>query len=359
MEKVLRRAKYAEKQATKRASKRAAYLENTEAWQRTQSSQRIRRNLNNNIVAARRNRAEDWKLGPLAPRRDIGEKAANYGSMSIYDFNLPELGEKEKVKYAPLVEGDRVVIVKGREKGKIGAVTDVSDERNGVRVTGLNVVDVDVPKWMAQQSGNEHQLNAISRYIPFEHVRLVYPLPDPVTGVPRDVVIDELEFVNVPHQERQNEHQPTYDRVIPGTNTIIPWPEPAISDPETYDVDTAAISLEDRSFRPYLLAAPMPLSVIDELRGKYSKFRTRHDAEYVEKKEAEAERVLRRKDLGKSMRTPLQELAELRAKQKKEAERELSDEQLARIGEVIEREEARALGEVREMSGQQRPEVER
>lgn len=358
MEKVLRRAKYAERQATKKLQKRKTYLENTEAWQRKQNTQRMKRVFTQNIVDARKNRREDWQLGALAPRRDVGEKANTYGSLSIYDFHLPELAAEEKLKFYPISEGDRVVVIKGREKGKIGEVSDVLRDRNGVRVNDINVADVEMPSWMAHQDPNNRELNSIARYIPIQHVRLVYPLPDPETGELKDTIIDRLEGISKLRSERINEND-THHRYIHGTNTIIPWPEMAETDYETFDADTEAMSVEDRSFRPYLLAAPMPVSVIDELRNKYSKFRTRHDPDFVEKMEAEAERVERRKDLGKTMRTPLQELAELRAKQKKEAERELTDEQLAKIGEVIEREENKALGGVQQISQQPQPEGER
>lgn len=360
MEKVLRRAKYAERQARKKFSKRKAFLESTEDWQRMQNTRRMVRQYNQNIVEARKNRREDWELGPLAPRRDAGDKSKTYGTYSVYDFSLPELGKREQMKFVPISEGDRVVVVKGRDRGQIGEVQEIQRDRNGVRVQGLNMVDVAVPKYMREDGseGDEIEIESISRYIPIEHVRLVYPLPDPATGAPRDVVVDRVECFRQPGKKRKGKDDDDLDhefeRYIPGTNTAIPWPEISKSDPETYEADTPAMVLEDRSFRPYLLAAPMPVSVIDELRNKYSRFRTRHDAEYIEKKEAEAEKEVMRKGLGKSMRTPLQELAELRTRQKKNAERDLSDEQLAAIGEVIEREEAKVLGEVEGMEKQEK-----
>lgn len=353
MEKVLQRAKYAERQALKRSAKKKAYLENTEAWQRKQNTQRLGRVFNKNLVDARKNRNVDWNLGALAPRRDVGEKATSYGSMSIYDFNLPELGRDEQMDFVPVSEGDRVVVMKGRDRGKIGEIADVLRDRDAVRINGINVADIYVPKWMDQETAEQREIQAIPRYIPIEDVRLVYPLPDPESGVPRDVVIERLDCIRRPKNKSLKEDDGhKFDRYIPGTNTVIPWPEQAEPNETTYEIDTAAMTLDDRSFRPYLLAAPMPVSVIDELRNKYSKFRTRHDPEFIEQKEAEAERVERRKGLGASMRTPLQELAEVRARQKKLAERQLSEEQLARIGEVIEREEKKAVGGVREQAAQ-------
>lgn len=353
MEKVLQRAKYAERQALKRTKKRREYLENGEAWARKNANQRLAKNHGQNFVAARKNRQMDWSLGALAPRRDIGERAVSYGAYDIMDFQLPEVGEKEQPHFIPVTEGDRVVVIKGRDTGKIGQVSMVQRDRMAVRVDGVNLVDVEVPSY-AQQEGETRKVQAVPRSIPIGHVCLVYALPDPASGVPRDVVIERLEGikkVNDVTLKHQTGHR--YERYIPGTNTIIPWPEQAENKEESMDGDTEIISVEDRTFRPYLLAAPMPTSVIDELRNKYSKFRTRHDPEYIEKKEAEAERVERRKNLGKTMRTPLQELAELRAKQNKAAERELSDEQLAEIGKVIEREEAKAMGWAKEQGSSQ------
>lgn len=337
----------------KRKQKQEAYYERTHEWQRQQSKRRTIRNFNQNLVDARKNRRVDWELGALAPRRDIGDKAASYGTLNIYDANLPELSEEEQMKFIPISEGDRVVVLKGRDRGKIGEVTDVLHDRNGVRVTGVNVTDTKIPDWMAREEENNSQLiYPMPRHLPVQHVRLVYPLPDPETGVPRDVVIQRLECIRKPGSfDPDTENQ--YERVIPGTNTVIPWPEKAEPEYETYEADTEAITLDERTFRPYLLAAPMPISVIDELRNKYSKLRTRHDPDYIEKKEAEAARLQKRKELGTTMRTPLQELAELRAKQKKREERDLTDEQLAKIGEMIEREEMKALGGVREMSSRQ------
>lgn len=355
MEKVLQRAKYAERQALKRNSKKKAYLESTEAWQRKQNNQRLARVHYRNLVDARKNRQLDWSLGVLAPRRDVGEKAKKYGAFSIYDFNMPEVVEKkDQLDFVPISEGDRVVIVKGRDQGRIGEVADVQRDRNAVRINGMNVADVEIPEWMSQEGGERRDLQAVPRYMPIENVRLVYPLEDPETGIPRDIIIDRLDCVRKWRDKTFKEEEThKYERFIPGTNTVIPWPETSEQEDIEYDTDTPRMTVEDRTFRPYLLAAPMPISVIDELRNKYSKFRTRHDAEYVEKKEAEAERVEKRKDLGKTMRTPLQELAELRARQKKEAERELSDEQLAKIGEVIEREEKKAMGGVQQILHEQ------
>ncbi|TKA75836.1 hypothetical protein B0A55_04390 [Friedmanniomyces simplex] len=216
-----------------------------------------------------------------------------------------------------------------------------------VRVKGVDVVDVIIPDWMRSEQGLQEELSALSHALPLDSVRLVYPLPDPATGIPRDVVIERLININFSFDKVKKEWT-VGDRLIPGTNIIIPWPPKADPIYEDYQDDTLRITVEEQTFRPFLLHPPMPLTIIDELRNKYSKFRTRHDWEYVEKKELEDAKVEKRKELAKGMRTPLQELAEVRRQKRvEEGEKELSEEQLARIGEVIARERGKAVGVVK------------
>jgi large subunit ribosomal protein L24 len=186
--------------------------------------------------------------------------------------------------------------------------------------------------------------------VPFQAIRLVHPLKDPATGKMRDVIINELAARN--YYKDKATGRETWTRVVPGLNIEIPWPR-AFEDAErqnlegTFDdheCDTLRISVEENTFRPTLLRPPMPSAVIDELRNRYSKFRTRHEPAYIAKKEAEeAEKVARRKML-KTMQTPLQELnAKIKAERKARGQPELSDDMLARIGEVMARNRKRTL----------------
>jgi large subunit ribosomal protein L24 len=214
----------------------------------------------------------------------------------------------------------------------------VDEDKHAVAIKDLNMMDIYIPDW-AKQDPAQRTVSAQPRHLPAEHVKLVYPLPDPKTGMPRDVVIERLEKVQLEPTRADYERDPEPRkefRAIPGVRTIIPWPDvPADQEDEDNPDDTPRITVDEVTFRPYLLYPPMPTSVIDELRNKYSKFRTRHTWEYEQKLEAEEQREERRSQLGKTMRTPLQELAELRARQKAAEERELTEEHLAKIGEVM------------------------
>jgi large subunit ribosomal protein L24 len=100
--------------------------------------------------------------------------------------------------------------------------------------------------------------------------------------------------------------------------------------------DTLRMEVEEKTFVPSLLSPPMPGSVIDELRNKYSIFRTRHDPEYISAKMAEDEAAEAKKALSKTMRTPLGEINRLERKLRRaKGKGKLTDQMLERIGAVI------------------------
>ena len=130
-----------------------------------------------------------------------------------------------------------------------------------------------------------------------------------------------------------------WDRVIPGLDIKIPWPVGEKKAPkEKLDTasDTLRIEVDVKSYIPTLLRPPMPRSVIDELRNKYSVFRTRHEPEYIAKKDAEEKAKLEKKKTIKAMRTPLMEANRKERKLKRmKGKGKLTPEMLERIGKAI------------------------
>ena len=349
MQKVLQRTERAQRVAVRRAKKFEGHRLRGEAWNRDRSRKQIMEAMEERIRQERINRKEDWERGPLAPRRDVGDRAKTYGSIHMYDMTLPDREPEKRPEWYHITEGDRVVIMRGRDRGRIGRVSELNKAKVMVRVKNLNMIDVELSQWMLDTHAPEEQnIQATPQLISLDDVKLVYPLPDPQTGTPRDVVIERLECINRKFDKHKREWDDG-DRVIPGMDMIIPWPEKAEPRYEDNEDDTLRLSAEERTIRPFLLHAPMPLSVIDELRGKYSRFRTRHEREYRLKKELEDANKSERKKLVKAMQTPLQELMELRAKRNKAEEKDLTTEQLARIGEVIAREKEEATKAVKTM----------
>ena len=88
----------------------------------------------------------------------------------------------------------------------------------------------------------------------------------------------------------------------------------------------------------------MPGSVIDELRNKYSIFRTRHDPEYIAAKMKEDEEKVKKNKLIEKMRTPLKEINRLERKMKKaKGKGKLTEDMLEKIGKVIAEKRQRQL----------------
>lgn len=189
--------------------------------------------------------------------------------------------------------------------------------------------------------------------VPIQAIRLVHPLVDPVTKKTRDVIIKELVPTGI-HRDKPT-GRISWSRVVPGLNIEIPWPrafeeaeqrELEAQHPE-YPSDTLRINVEEATFVPTLLHPPMPAVVIDELRNRYSKFRTRHEDAYIQKKIAEErkEKVQSGKKSVVSMMTPLQELnLKIRQERKARGQPDLTDSMLLEIGRIMAKEDGRRFG---------------
>lgn len=92
------------------------------------------------IFTARIARKEDWLLGPLSPRRDVGSSMDTYGTVSVRRLNV--VNKAGKCRDFCIAEGDRVVIVGTglRDQGKIGVVQSVLFKAEACTVKGLNKV---------------------------------------------------------------------------------------------------------------------------------------------------------------------------------------------------------------------------
>lgn len=108
------------------------------------------------------NAKEDWQLGPLRPNRAIGQGADKYGAMTTMRMQKPEIPTRsvknrndfrerkglqpeyplvvDDKKYFPIVKDDRVVVLKGKDKGKIGVVQELIGRTHEVIIKDINMV---------------------------------------------------------------------------------------------------------------------------------------------------------------------------------------------------------------------------
>jgi large subunit ribosomal protein L24 len=92
------------------------------------------------LRAERQARREDWDMGKLAPKRDVGLVADSYGAIDMRYAQGVDLPEHKRPKVTDVREGDRVVILEGVDQGKIGTVKEVRKSKGDVVVDGLNLV---------------------------------------------------------------------------------------------------------------------------------------------------------------------------------------------------------------------------
>ena len=182
--------------------------------------------------------------------------------------------------------------------------------------------------------------------IPLSAVRLVYPLRNNETGIMRDVIINKL-------NRSSNSEKMCGGRYVADSDPkiYIPFPEQPKPEVSDCDIDTLRIEVEEKTWTPTLYQAPMPPSVIDELRNKYSVLRDRYDESYVRAREQRAAGFERaRIEREKLMVTPRQEYHRLMKLQKSRTEEKtLDQDMLMRIGEVMAR-NRRPVSETKEAS---------
>lgn len=196
---------------------------------------------------------------------------------------------------------------------------------------------------MLEEQKDKSPVQTTEAPIPLSAVRLVYPLRDSETGILRDVMIKELK--RTPRDERRLGLDGRY---IADTDPqiYIPFPKQEEEDPPEHEIDTLRIEVEQKTWTPTLTRPPMPPSIIDELRNKYSIFRDRHDEDWVrarEERAAERERAAIEKE--ELMMTPLEELKRLDKLKKSKMKKEpLDREILMGIGELMAHKKSQLVG---------------
>ncbi|KAI9801297.1 MAG: hypothetical protein M1833_002867 [Piccolia ochrophora] len=334
MQKVLRRTALAKAHVAKRianaAEKRAAAERKAKKFEHRSVAQEA----SQDVRDERRRRREDWDLGPLAPKRDVGDQTGTYGAMDGRRLKLKEIPREKRIRFWSIVPGDRVVIIDGKDKGKIGEVKTIDAKTNGLTVGGMNIVDVKVPDWMIDKDPDKRPTRTMEAQVPLSSVRLVTAVYNEETGQKKDMIVKEIALGNVWYDRHTSSQR--FHRYIAGQGTSIPWPRKTPKEHKDNDADTLRIDVESRTFMPTLLRPPIPVSVMDELRNKYSAFRDRHDEEFIAKKQAQDEAKVEKNRMSFRMRTPLNEVPR-RVKRLGPRPAKLTGDMLVRIGEMVAR----------------------
>ncbi|KAG5918273.1 hypothetical protein E4U42_006931 [Claviceps africana] len=354
MQKLVKRAAQAERQASRR-SRQQLERHNVDGRIRNRAVLRSAvAEIRQNLKDARQARKDDWELGPLAPKRDLGFNSygafkeslrQDWTNAGMYQQKPQLIAQRcawaGGVRQLNLAPQDRVVIMYGPDKGKIDRIKGVQAESGTVTLeTHHRAMSVGM---------FDNPMRSQPMPISIGSIRLVYPIPDDVTGITKDVIINELKAVppnmQSPYMSLDRwQYGKKWDRLVPGLNMVIPWPEVVVPEFETTKADTTRQQVEERTFYYNLLAPPMPDTVLDELRNKYSRFRTRHEPWFIKKKEEEVAVKKGRAESIKSMQTPLQEYHERqRELRNTKGEPKLSEDILEKMGQLMAKKKGMAL----------------
>jgi large subunit ribosomal protein L24 len=177
-------------------------------------------------------------------------------------------------------------------------------------------VDVKVPAIYRSQSGLTTPFTAYPKPLLIKDIALVVPLRDRATRKVKDTVVKHLRGGAPFPKPTYGSATPRHTRYIAGHDIPIPWPEDETPEKKDEDSDTLRIDVDDVSFSPSVDHIPMPESLIDELRNKYSRTRKVHTEEYIQQKMKEdAEEQWKRR---RRMVLPQQEYWEQKQKQKQQ-----------------------------------------
>lgn len=103
-------------------------------------------------------RREDMALGPLAPKRDVGEFKDKFATAKDDLLHPPPIGEMDRKKEEAIVGQnrffvhDRVVVIRGKEAGKIGTVTEVNKDSMVLSIRGFGGVGHVLVQFLCQKT---------------------------------------------------------------------------------------------------------------------------------------------------------------------------------------------------------------
>ncbi|KTW26033.1 ribosomal protein L24 [Pneumocystis carinii B80] len=213
-------------------------------------------------------------------RRDVWSKFGNLrdgrmGSRTSYDPQW--IHPKDRIKFWNIAVGDQVQIITGKDKGQQGRVIEIDKKTNRLKVEGLKLCKKYLPKVLRTNDTGKSVIE-MPMFIHYSNVRLIGEIQGEKYGIKK--------LINIRHINKgklfynKDRKLLTWRRWIAGENKFLPWPT---NIPKTekereqrykdYKVDTKINDVYAKTFIPVLYSPPFPISLEDELRNKYSKYR--------------------------------------------------------------------------------------
>jgi large subunit ribosomal protein L24 len=141
MDKLLARARNAQIQAKRRLDRQLALEKKRKINEIRQEHIMYQKLVTKDRKTSRKEEIEDHRLGPLKPIRAVGQREISmYGAFDQMRIVPPAVPDEHKIKHWNITVKDRVVVLRGPDRHKIGVVKSVDKDNNTVVVQGLNMV---------------------------------------------------------------------------------------------------------------------------------------------------------------------------------------------------------------------------
>ncbi|KAL9098113.1 MAG: hypothetical protein Q9163_006165 [Psora crenata] len=358
MQRLQRRTQKAVAHAARQAAQHKNRVTRLDQIRTDRNNAQVSRHRRVLLDEAKRERWEKWHLGPLAPVRP--EREEDKMALPARYLRPGRISNREKAKMGrkqagatrllrkpfglSFRVGERVccVATQGpakRYRGRISTVTEVRAGEKACLVDGLNRI----PTNRRRTALDPNPPKYIHTPIPISSLLPVRTLHNPHTQMAEDVIIglspNHRIVANSPPLDPSDPFSPTATARARASLAaeIAEKKEKREKERRTressektaqrnkeHDIDTLRYEVEARTWTPTLLRAPMPGGVVDELRGKYSKFRTWHEPAYVQRlaraEQEKRERETVAREGGGLLVSPLKELSlEQRAKEEEAA----------------------------------------
>lgn len=212
------------------------------------------------------------------PPEHLKPFVSKYTKRSVPEFLRPDIDEvdpkdafqtEKQWKYMP---GDRVVIMKGKQRGNICVIKQHDKVTNGFILDENGPTKtVPVPKQFWLEGQKTHMLT-VPAAIKQEDVRLVADVDDPANpGQTKTVAVRDVTFDGSYYDANYKKMMP-YRQVTGETDLVIPWPKP--EEHEDGELATDGMTAREQTFWVESLAKnPIPEAAFQTIRNPRSKFR--------------------------------------------------------------------------------------
>ncbi|CDO93152.1 unnamed protein product [Kluyveromyces dobzhanskii CBS 2104] len=214
----------------------------------------------------------------LSKNSSVAKQFAKYEGLTMPEFlkpSLPRVEDDEKfksVKEWKYMPGDRVVIVSGKLKGNVCAITQHDVHTNGYILDEHGPTNtVPVPKQFWQQGQNSHM---VSFPVPVSQkdIKLVADLDDAETpGLVKTVAVRDIEFKGSYYDADYKKMMP-YRVVVGEEKMVVPWPKPEAK-PDGALATHSEIARQQTFWVESAVKNPVPQAALLTLRNPKSKYR--------------------------------------------------------------------------------------